>query len=78
MKKSISLVAIAALFAVGSAFTTKYQTAQWWNVDHPIAGRTPGIYFQTYDQIKGIYCSGLDNVECAYLISNTGVIVKKP
>ena len=78
MKKSISVVAIAALFAVGSAFTTRSQGAAWWNVDHPQVGRTPGIYFATAQQIKDIYCVGLNNVECAYLISNTSVIIKKP
>ena len=76
MKKSISMVAvIAALFAVGSAFTAKSQVGQW-NVDHPAAG-APGIYFLSEAQVKGIYCPGVNNVECAYLI-NGGVIVKKP
>ena len=78
MKKSLSLVAIAALFAVGSAFTTKSQGAAWWNVFSPIPGRTPGIYFQTQQQIKDIYCPGLNNLVCAYLVSNTAVIVKRP
>jgi len=78
MKKSISLVAIVALLAVGTAFTTTSQAGDWWNVTNPIAGRTPGIYFQTVDQIKGVYCPGLNNVVCAYLVSNTSVIVKKP
>ena len=76
MKKSISVVAIAALFAVGSAFSTKYQ-AQWWNVDHPAAG-SPGIYQLPPEQIKSVYCPGLNNVECAYLISNRSIIIKKP
>ena len=78
MKKSISVVAIAALFAVGTAFTTRHQTGDWWNVTNPIAGRTPGIYYQTQQQIKDYYCVGLNNVLCAYLISNTSIIVKRP
>jgi len=78
MKKSISVVAIAALLAVGTAFTSKSQAGDWWNVTNPIAGKSPGIYFGTTDQIKNIYCPGLNNLVCAYLISNTGVIVKRP
>lgn len=78
MKKSISVVAIAALFAVGTAFTTRSQTGDWWNVFSPIAGKTPGIYYGTADQIKGIWCPGLNNVICAYLISNTSVVIKRP
>jgi hypothetical protein len=76
MKKSISIVAIAALFAVGSAFTTRFQVVQW-NVDHPGAG-SPGLYFNTMTQIKNIYCPGLNNVECAYLAGSQGTIIKKP
>jgi hypothetical protein len=76
MKKSISIVAIAALFAVGSAFTTRYQSA-WWNVYAPEKG-TPGIYNLTVDQVKNAFCPGLNNVECAYLVSSPGMIVKKP
>jgi len=77
MKKSIPLVALAALLAVGSAFATRLQV-QWWNVNNPIPGRTPGIYQLSQDQVKGFYCQGVDNVECAYLISNPIMIVKKP
>ena len=76
MKKSISVVAIAALFAVGSAFTARYQVQQW-NVNHPENG-TPGIYNLTADQVKSIFCPGLNNSECAYLISNPSMIIKKP
>lgn len=76
MKKSIPLVAIAALFAVGSAFTSKVQVQQW-NVDHPEVG-SPGIYFSTADQIKSIYCPGLTNLECAYLVGSPITIIKKP
>jgi hypothetical protein len=76
MKRSISVVAIAALFAVGSAFTARYQS-QWWNVYAPESG-SPGIYNLTVVQVKNIYCPGLSNVECAYLISNNSTIVKKP
>lgn len=76
MKKSISLAAIAALFAAVSAFTGKYQVVQW-NVDNPETNQ-PGIYFLTMTQIKSIYCPGLNNVECAYQIGNTSNIVKKP
>jgi len=77
MKRSISFVAIAALFAVGSAFTSKFQTVQQWNVDHPEAGQ-PGIYWSTADQIKMIYCPGVNNVECAYLVGSPITIIKKP
>lgn len=77
MKKSISVVAIAALFAVGSAFTTRYQVVQWWNVDHPEQG-TPGIYHLTADQIKNLFCPGLNNVECASLVNTPGTLIKKP
>lgn len=78
MKKQISVVAIAALFAVGSAFASRQEVqVQQWNVDHPWQG-TPGIYFQTAQQIKDLYCPGVNNVECAYLISSPGVYVKKP
>ncbi len=76
MKRSISVAAIAALFAVGSAFTVRYQ-AQTWNVNNPESG-SPGIYYLTVTQVKSILCPGLNNVECAYLISNTSTIVKKP
>ncbi|HMI60372.1 MAG TPA: hypothetical protein VK518_05670 [Puia sp.] len=79
MKKQISVVAIAVLFAVVSAFAGKVKQTpiQWWNVDHPFAG-SPGIYQLSATQIKGIYCPGNNNVECAYLISNTSTIIKKP
>ena len=78
IKKSISIVAIAALFAVGSAFVSRNQDQiQQWNVDHPEQG-TPGIFFLTATQVKNLYCPGLNNVECAYLISSPGVYVKKP
>jgi hypothetical protein len=77
MKRSISVaVAIAALFAVGSAFTARVQ-AEWWNIYNPEQG-TPGIYNVTSDQVKNIWCPGLNNQECAYLISNTNTIIKKP
>ena len=76
MKKTVSLAAIAALLAVGTAFTTR-QTGQWWNVDHPASG-SPGIYFLTATQVKAIYCPGVNNVECAYVIANPSIIVKKP
>jgi hypothetical protein len=78
MKKSISMVAIAALFAVGAAFTTKSQAGDWWNVNNPVPGKTPGIYFGSTETIKGAFCPGLNNVACAYLISNPSVIIKKP
>ena len=76
MKKLLSVAAIAALFAVGSAFTAKEQSA-WWNVNNPRVG-TPGIVNLTMPQVKNIFCPGVDNVECAYLISNPIMIVKKP
>jgi hypothetical protein len=79
MKKSISIVAIAALFAVGSAFAGKYQqepTLQW-NIDHPEQG-TPVIIFLTATQVKNLYCPGLNNSECAYLISTPSTLIKKP
>ena len=78
MKKQISVVAIAVLFAVVSAFSGKFQEpVQWWNVDHPFRGG-PGIYQLSATQVKALYCAGANNVECAYLISNPGTIVKKP
>jgi len=76
MKRTISLAVIAALFAVCAAFTTR-QTTGYWNVDHPEAG-SPGIYYATDVQVKAAWCPGLNNIECAYLVSNTGVIIKKP
>ncbi len=76
MKKPISIVTIAALFAVGTAFTASRQV-QNWNVDHPQKG-TPGIVWLSYDQVKGAYCPGLNNVECAYLIGSPGTYIKKP
>ena len=76
MKKPISIVAIAALFAVGTAFTTSRQV-QNWNVDHPQKG-TPGIVWLTADQIKNTFCPGVNNVECAYLIGTPSTIIKKP
>jgi len=76
MKRSISLAAIAAVFAIGAAFTTR-QGATWWNVDHPETG-SPGIVFLSSTQVKAAYCPGVNNVECAYQISNPTVIVKKP
>jgi len=77
MKRTISLAAIAAVFAIGAAFTTRQTTTGYWNVDHPEAG-SPGIYYATDVQVKAAWCPGLNNVECAYLVSNTGVIIKKP
>jgi hypothetical protein len=79
MKKSISIVAIAALFAVGSAFVGRYQQDPilQWNVDHPEQG-TPGIFFLTAAQVKNLYCPGINNSECAYLISTPSTIIKKP
>jgi hypothetical protein len=76
MKRSISVVAIAALFAAGSAFTTRYQSL-WWNVYAPESG-TPGIDNLTVVQVKNIFCPGVSNVECAYVINNNSMIVKKP
>jgi hypothetical protein len=76
MKKSISIAAIAACLAVGSAFTTRLQIQQW-NVDHPAVGE-PGLYFNTMNSIKNIYCPGLNNEECAYLAGSPGTIIKKP
>jgi hypothetical protein len=76
MKKLLSVAAIAALFAVGSAFTAKDQTA-WWNVNAPEV-HTPGIFNLSMFQVKALYCPGVDNIECAYLISNPIQIVKKP
>jgi hypothetical protein len=76
MKKSMSIVAIAAVLAVGTAFTSRYQVEQW-NVDHPEQGQ-PGIYFLSQVQIKNLFCPGLNNVECAYLAGSMGTIVKKP
>jgi hypothetical protein len=76
MKKSISMAAIAAVFAVGSAFTARFQTQQW-NVDHPEQG-SPGIYFLSPTQVKLAFCPGLNNVECAFLVNSMGTTVKKP
>lgn len=76
MKKTVSLAAIAAVFAIGAAFTTRFH-GQWWNVDHPAAG-SPGIYFLSDIQVKGAFCPGVNNVECAYLISDPSTIIKKP
>lgn len=76
MKKTISLAAIAAVFAIGAAFTTR-QTAQWWNVNSPEQG-SPGVYFLTDVQIKAAFCPGLNNIECAYPIANPINFVKKP
>jgi hypothetical protein len=77
MKRSISVVAIAALFAVLSAFVGKAKQVVWWNVDHPFQG-TPGIYQNSAAAIKGLYCPGANNVECAYMVSSPGTIIKKP
>jgi len=77
MKKPVSIVAIAALFAVGTAFTHTANQVQNWNVDHPQKG-TPGIVWLTADQVKNTFCPGVNNVECAYLISNPGIYIKKP
>ena len=76
MKKSISVVAIAALFATVSAFAGRFQVVQW-NVDHPEVGQ-PGLVFNTQSQIKNIYCPGVNNVECAYLAGSMGTTIKKP
>jgi len=77
MKKTISVTLIAALFAIGTAFTTRYQTGTW-NVDHPASG-SPGIYNNlTMSQVKAFFCPGVNNLECAYLVTNPFVIVKKP
>ena len=70
------MVAIAAVFAVGSAFTAKYQV-QHWDVDHPEQG-TPGIFFLSAEQVKLIYCPGVNNVECAFLVNSMGTTIKKP
>ena len=75
MKKLLSVAAIAALFAVGSSFTATGE--QWWNVNAPRVG-TPGIVWLTMDQVKQLYCPGVNNLECAYLISAPIQIVKKP
>jgi hypothetical protein len=77
MKKTMSLAAIAALFAIGTAFAPKFQEGQWWNVDHPAKG-TPGIFFLSALQVKTLYCPGVNNLECAYLVGAMGTIVKKP
>ncbi len=76
MKKSISMVAIAAVFAVGSAFTARFQVQQW-NIDHPEQG-SPGFYFLSAQQVKLEFCPGVSNVECAYVVNSMGNIVKKP
>jgi hypothetical protein len=76
MKKSVSIMAIAVVFAVASAFTAHRQVQQW-NVDKPEVG-TPGIFFLTADQVKQLYCPGLNHVECAYLIGSMGTTIKKP
>ena len=76
MKKLLSVAALAVLFAVGSAFAAKDQT-EWWNVNNPRVG-TPGIFNLSMAQVKALYCPGVDNLECAYLISSPIVIVKKP
>jgi len=78
MKRSISVVSIAALFAVLSAFAGKVdRQIQWWNVDHPYQG-TPGIYQLSATQVKMLYCPGANNVECAYLVNSMGTTIKKP
>jgi len=76
MKKPISIAAIAALLAVGTAFTRTDQV-QNWNVDHPQKG-TPAIVWLSADQVKNLYCPGVNNVECAYLIGTPSTIIKKP
>lgn len=76
MKRSVSIMAIAVVFAVASAFTAHRQV-QNWNVDHPEVG-TPGIVFLTATQVKNLYCPGLNNVECAYLVGSMGTTIKKP
>jgi hypothetical protein len=76
MKRSVSVMLIAAVFAVASAFTAHRQVQQW-NVDKPEVG-TPGIVFLSATQVKQFYCPGLNNVECAYLIGSMGTTIKKP
>ena len=75
MKKLLSVATIAVVFALGSAFTKTGE--QWWNVNNPRVG-TPAITWLTMTQVKLIYCPGVDNVECASLISSPIMIVKKP
>ena len=76
MKRSVYIMAIAVVFAVASAFTVHRQT-QTWNVDHPEVG-TPGIVLLSAAQVKLLYCPGVNNVECAYLVGSMGTTIKKP
>ena len=76
MKRSVSIMAIAVVLAVASAFTAHRQTQQW-NVDHPESG-TPGIVLLSAAQVKLFYCPGVNNVECAYLVGSMGTTIKKP
>jgi hypothetical protein len=69
-------MAIAAVFAVASAFTAHRQVTTW-NVDHPEVG-TPGIVSLSQAQVKLYYCPGVNNVECAYLVGSMGTTIKKP
>ena len=76
MKRSVYIMAIAVVFAVASAFTVHRQT-QTWNQDHPEVG-TPGIVLLSAAQVKLLYCPGVNNVECAYLVGSMGTTIKKP
>lgn len=76
MKRSVSIMTIAVVFAVASAFTSHRQT-QTWNLDHPEVG-TPGIYLLPQATIKLLYCPGVNSLECAYLVGSMGTTIKKP
>ena len=72
MKKTLSITFLAAVLAAGTAFAGKlHSTTQWLlNDDSIVTGLA--------SDIKGVYCAGANNVQCAIQIDKPTNLIRRP
>lgn len=71
MKKTLSLAFFAALCAVGTAFAGKLQEDTQWLLNDD------SVVYGTVAQVKILYCTGANNVQCAVSLTGTTTIIRK-
>lgn len=72
MKKMLSITFLAALLAVGSAFAGKMTRATEWMLNDN------SLVYGLPSDIKIVYCSGANNVQCAIMTEQPNTLIRRP
>jgi len=72
MKKMLSITFLAALLAVGSAFAGKVTRATEWMLNDNT------MVYGVQSDIKLIYCSGANNIQCAIMTDQPYILIRRP